>query len=314
MMNSSVQLFKNNFIGMSPPAKIMLLIFLVFVSVFFGSLLALVIAVPIFHTSFINIAGIISNPQLSTIGVMKYFQISQSIFLFVIPALVASWLFDAGAFNYIKANRKPSVITLLLVMLAVSAAIPFLNRIAALNMQMDLPASMDRVEKFMKSMEEKASELTELFLVSNTTIALAINFIMIAIIPAIGEEFLFRGVIQRLFSEWTRNVHWGVFLTAFLFSFIHFQFYGFVPRFLLGMFFGYLLVWSGSIWVPVMGHLVNNGLAVLYYHFSTEPMGETLMDKAGTDSNSIFYLSAFITFAFIGMIYLREKGHVRSDS
>ena len=74
----------------------------------------------------------------------------------------------------------------------------------------------------------------------------------------------------------------GIRITAFLFSFIHFQFYGFFPRFLLGLYFGYLLVWSGSIWVPVTAHFINNGLAVFYYHFAADPMGETSLDKIGT--------------------------------
>ena len=86
-------------------------------------------------------------------------------------------------------------------------------------------------------------------------------------------------------------------MAAFIFSFIHFQFYGFLPRFLLGLYFGYLLVWSSCIWVPVTGHFINNGVAVLYYHFATEPMGETNMDKLGTSEeyNYALYLSIIST-------------------
>ncbi len=124
-----------------------------------------------------------------------------------------------------------------------------------------------------------------------------------------GEEFLFRGVIQRLFTEWTRNRHVGIWIAAFLFSFIHFQFYGFLPRFLLGLYFGYLLVWSSSIWVPVTGHFINNGVAVLYYHFATKPMGETTMDKLGTSKeyNYALYLSIISTAILLSLIYMKEK-------
>jgi uncharacterized protein len=161
----------------------------------------------------------------------------------------------------------------------------------------------------MKMMEEEAAQLTKLFLESRSTGVLIINFMIIAILPAIGEELLFRGVIQRLLGEWTKNVHIGIFLAAFIFSFIHFQFYGFVPRLLLGLYFGYLMFWSGSIWVPVIAHLVNNGMAVIYYHFAELPAGETMLDTAGTETgNYLVYISAFLTCLVIGLIYMHEKG------
>jgi hypothetical protein len=163
-------------------------------------------------------------------------------------------------------------------------------------------------------MEDSAARLTELFLVTDTTRDLMMNLLMIAILPAIGEEFLFRGVIQRLFTEWTRNNHIGIFLAAFLFSFIHFQFYGFLPRFMLGLFFGYLLFWSGSLWVPVTGHFINNALAVLYYHYTGNPGEETALETIGTSGNSnyLLYLSVFVTSLLIGMIFLHEKGNRES--
>ena len=99
----------------------------------------------------------------------------------------------------------------------------------------------------MKNAEEEATKLREAFLNINSAFQFVIVFFMVAILPAIGEELLFRGVAQRLFSEWTKNVHWGIFISAFLFSALHMQFYGFVPRLLLGMMFSYMLEWSGSL-------------------------------------------------------------------
>jgi hypothetical protein len=83
-----------------------------------------------------------------------------------------------------------------------------------------------------------------------------------------------------------------------------------LPRFLLGLYFGYLLVWSSSIWVPVTGHFINNGIAVFYYHFATKPMGETAMDKLGTSEefDYVLYLSIISTALLVVYIYMREKG------
>jgi membrane protease YdiL (CAAX protease family) len=168
---------------------------------------------------------------------------------------------------------------------------------------------MHSLEVRIKSMEETAGRLTGLFLTGGDGFTLALNMFMIAVLPALGEEFLFRGVIQRLLTEWTANKHVGVWMAAFIFSFIHFQFYGFLPRFLLGLYFGYLLVWSSCIWVPVTGHFINNGVAVLYYHISTKPMGETNMDKLGTSKeyNYVLYLSIIIIALLLIFTYMKEK-------
>jgi membrane protease YdiL (CAAX protease family) len=276
-----------------------------------GSLLAMILAIPLFHYDLVTLSSIIRDPGTENISVIKFFQIIQSITLFIIPALVAAWLFSPNTFDFIAARKKPSEVTLVLVSLSIVAAIPMLNMVTDLNTRLELPQWFDGLEQKMINLEESAAKLTELFLRSDSVADLLINLFMIALLPAIGEEFLFRGVVQRLLSEWTKNNYVGIIITAFLFSFIHFQFYGFVPRFLLGLYFGYLMFWSGSIWVPVIAHFVNNGLAVFYYHFAAKPMGDTPLDTVGTPGNGnyILYISVFLTSLIIGMIYLKEKSN-----
>jgi membrane protease YdiL (CAAX protease family) len=294
---------------MSVPAKLLLLLMLVLFFLITGSATAALISVPLFGYDLKALYSLIENPSADHITIVKFFQIVQSVFLFLLPALIAAWLFSDNALKYLQADRKTSAYTLLLILLSLIIAIPLMNFVTYYNTRLDLPDMFHGLEDKIKTMEENAGELTELFLESNSYNDLAINFLMIAILPALGEELFFRGILQRIFVEWTRNSHVGVILAAFLFSFIHFQFYGFIPRFLLGLYFGYLLVWSSSIWAPVAGHLINNGIAVLYYHFAVRPMGDTMMDKLGIEQGAYYalYLSVFLTSAIIGLIYLHEK-------
>lgn len=313
-MSDSINPFRQSFKSISTPAKLILLVFLILLFALIGSLMALMLAIPIYHCDLATIYGILENPDEVNIGMIKFFQIIQSISMFIIPALIASWLFSERTFSYLGANRKVSGTTLFMVLLSLIIAVPLLNMVTDLNARLDLPVWLDGIEKRMVTLEESAERLTGLFLMSNTAGDLLVNFLMIAILPAIGEEFLFRGVLQRLFIDWTKSHHMGILLSAFLFSFIHFQFYGFLPRLLLGMYFGYLMYWSASIWVPVAAHLINNGMAVFYYHFTDETTGKTALDTIGTGDNGnyLLYLSVFLTGVLIGMIYLNEKK--RGDS
>jgi membrane protease YdiL (CAAX protease family) len=314
-MSLLVSSFRQSFMQMSAPAKLMLVVFLFLLFLILGSVAAFLLSIPLYHYDLLTLSKIMKSPDAGNISVIKFFQIFQSVFMFIIPAILAAWLFSENVFTYLKADRKASVITLLMVLIMLIVAVPMLNEVSVINSRLDLPVWLDWLEKKIRASEDSADRLTTLFLVSDTNMDLAVNFLMIAILPAIGEEFLFRGVLQRLLIDWTKNSHLGVILGAFIFSFIHFQFYGFVPRFLLGLCFGYLMLWSGSIWVPVAGHLINNGMAVIFYHFTTKPMGETTLDTIGTNDNGnyILYLSVFFTCLLLGMIYKREKREVVSS-
>ena len=157
----------------------------------------------------------------------------------------------------------------------------------------------------MKNTEEMAAELTEAFLKVDGVSGLVFNLFMIAFLPAIGEEFFFRGVVQRIFTRMTRNHHSGIWISAILFSAIHMQFYGFLPRMLLGVLFGYLLVWSGTIWLPVVAHFFNNAFAVIAMYFIGKGMINPEIENIGSSSGS-YYLAA-ISLGFIFLIMWQIK-------
>jgi membrane protease YdiL (CAAX protease family) len=297
--------FRESFIQMPVSLKMILLVFVILIFAIVGTILTFACAIPLFNKESDEIFHIIANPDSGNIYVLKYFQIGQTVLWFLLPAVAFAWLVSENGYHYLRLNRNISVITLVLVFLLAGASTQLMNAVLQLNSKLDLPLWLDTIERKMVLQEEAAGRLTELFLASNTYSSLMFNFAMIAILPALAEEFLFRGVLQRLMCDWTKNEHAGIIISAFIFSFIHFQFFGFLPRFMLGIYFGYLLLWSGSLWVPIAAHLINNGMAVIYYHFSTD----NKLDTIGTsgDSNYMFYISVFITCTLIGLIYMHEK-------
>ena len=111
--------------------------------------------------------------------------------------------------------------------------------------------------------EDLAAELTKFFTTFNTTGDLVLGLVVIALLPAIGEELVFRGMLQPEFYRLSGNHHTAIWISAFIFSAFHMQFFGLVPRMLLGALFGYLYVWSGNLWMPMIAHFVNNSFSVL---------------------------------------------------
>jgi membrane protease YdiL (CAAX protease family) len=272
------------------------------------------VAMPVFGVSFSQIGEILSSPNPESLPMIKFLQIVQTVFGFLLPAVLCAWLYSHDTIDFIKADRKPRWGSLFLAIITLIVAIPLLNGMTWINSHFALPESLHFIEEKMRGMEDQADKLTEMFLTGGTIRGFIFNLLMIAVLPALSEEILFRGVAQRLLTDVSRNVHAGIWLAAFLFSFVHFQFYGFLPRLLLGAYLGYLFYWSGSIWLPIVAHFINNGFAVVYYHFATQPMNSTVMDQLGVASRYKYWL--FISLAgtslLIYLTYKREKQVIKS--
>ncbi|MGM0463557.1 MAG: CPBP family intramembrane glutamic endopeptidase [Bacteroidota bacterium] len=200
--------------------------------------------------------------SLKEINYFKYIQALQHISIFLIPSLIISFFMKRDIGSYLGINRWTGALAAVLSMLFIFFLIPLTSYLGWLNTGLDLPGWLEGIEEWMQLKEEQAGRLTSLLINTTTIGGLMVNMLIIAVIPAVGEEFLYRGVLQKIFMAWFRSGHLAVLLTAFIFSATHLQFYGFLPRFVLGLAFGYMYLWSGSIWLPVLAHLVNNAIPV----------------------------------------------------
>jgi membrane protease YdiL (CAAX protease family) len=246
-------------------SKLVMLICLMLGGMFLGTILALVLIRPVFGLDILSDMSLltVNSANPATIPLLKFVQFMQATFMFIVPAhLYATWVNKDNVVHVLSLHKAPAYHFLFGASLIIAFA-PTVAGLSILNEQMQLPGFMAGMESWMKTAEQSAERLTNMFLQADTFSGLLINLLVIAIIPAIGEELIFRGILQKLFIEKTRSIHAGIWITAIIFSAFHMQFYGFLPRVALGAVLGYGMVWSGTIWVPVLMHLINNGTAVI---------------------------------------------------
>jgi len=292
-----------------PYSKFLIVIGLVVTGMAASTLLSAFLASVIFGVSFMELQTLLSdfdNPL--SIPILKFIQTFSAIGTFIIPAFVIGWLFDQNAFDYLKLSKRASLISVILVFVLLFAALPLINYLGELNSRMSLPSWLSGVEHWMRSSEDDAAKLMDKFLEIHTVSGFIFSIIMIAVLPALSEELIFRGILQRLFSEWSKNIHVGIWSSAILFSAMHMQFYGFIPRMLLGVMLGYLLFWSGSLWLPIIAHFINNAAAVIFAFLFSHKMIEVDADKIGTANDyAALSVSVLMTAVLLWMIYKKEK-------
>ena len=294
------------FRGMKPFSQLMFSAFVMVASLLVFMILAMIVAIPFFGLdtlmSGMSVSGM-DTPE--GLAFLKYFQVVQSIGLFVVPPIVIAWLYHGNIREYLLLNKTTTLLSYLYAVLAVLTLIPLINFMGEINGQMKFPESLSGIEDWMRTMEDAAEVMVKKFMKVENISGLLFNIFMIAVLPAIGEELMFRGVIQRIFTSWSKNYHWGIWITAFLFSAMHLQFYGFLPRMALGAMFGYLLVWSGTMWVPILAHFANNTMGVVGYYLIDKGTISKDVEEwgTGTEQFPLVLLSLITTGVLLFLIY-----------
>jgi uncharacterized protein len=247
-----------------------------------------------------------------TLSQVKYYQLVQAIGFFVIPGFFLHWIFSTPESGYFPIRRKPHYFSILLIAITLILSIPLINYLIKYNQSITFPDFLSNLEGRLKKLELNAELVTTQLLTANNFGAYLINLLIIAIIPAVGEEFLFRGVLQKIFQDITKNKHMAVLLAAILFSAIHGQFFGFIPRFALGVFFGYIMLWSNNIWLPVLAHFINNAIAVTMYFLNSKVnLDFNRLETFFSDGRGII-LSVLLCFAGVYFIKSISKNSINA--
>jgi len=242
---------------------------------------------------------------------LDYSEISEKerLALFILQGCIALSAFIISPIFYLKIIEKKSLsrlswskLSLLAVVLTTVITFSFMpvnSFIIEWNMGLDFP---DLFESWFREREDEAQQITQALTNFTSPGYFILAFLVIAIIPAIGEELLFRGLIQNKLWE-ASNIHVAIWVTGILFGVIHLQFYGVVPRILLGVLFGYLYYWSGTLWVPIIAHFFNNGITLIaLYMYNTGAINFDLENQ----EMPLFILIPFILIFIAALLYFKK--------
>jgi membrane protease YdiL (CAAX protease family) len=247
-----------------PVLSILLTLVLVFAGFnLIGPFIGFFISVPFYDGSMTEMLTGLQHPTADP-GIRTTLMILQACGTFfgliVVPwTLLRKQGIPLGDFFNQRLYVQPVILIVFIVVMFIIAD----SVIAVWNQNIDFPDWLSGFEKWARASEDTMTELTKFVTQFDSFGAMVFGLVVIAILPAIGEEIVFRGLIQNDLFRGTRNIHVAIWTSAIVFSAFHLQFFGFFPRMLLGALFGYLYYWSGSLLMPIIAHFINNGLIVV---------------------------------------------------
>ena len=228
----------------------------------------------------------------------------QDVFVFILPALIAMAIFYRHPMQVMGMNRAPSWASLGVIVLFCIVSLPAMNWLVDINESMKLPAWMSGIEHMMRAMEDGAADTTRQLLDIHSLGQFLYTLLVVGFMAGLSEEILFRGAMLRTMQDSRLGKHAVVWITAIIFSALHVQFYGFLPRMLLGVWLGYLLVWTGSLWVPIIAHTLNNSIVVIFSYLTNKGLvPEGFGDHLGLPAQGGFpWLAVISLIASIALV------------
>lgn len=270
-------------------SKISLLFGLIFSSFILHNLFALFIVSLSVQDGFNMFFSYDLSSSLS-INIMKFVQFFNALGTFITPILIYGYIIDFD-FNFKTSVNRQSALIVIAIMILVTPIVSFLLE---WNTLINFP-------EWMLKYDMNSEDIVLAFLNMNTYWDLFFNIIVMAIIPAFGEELLFRGLLQKSLFKKIGEIHISIFITALLFSAIHLHLDGLLPRLFLGIILGYLFYWSQSLWIPIIAHFINNAMAIIFsYPFfkSFNTLQQFGFSSANQTTNTSF-LSAFFSLSAV---------------
>ncbi len=259
-----------------------------------------------------SVVWLFLNGKLSETGIMRILQVIQSVGIFIVPSAIGTWLFydnrytdNFGSFKKIS----PSILSVSIIIMISST--PLISWASYINTNIPVPEALADIWQWMKEKESAAIELTRTFLSGSTATDYAANILIMALLPAIGEEWLFRGMIQPMMARATKNSDIAILITAIIFSALHFQFLTFVPRVILGVILGYLFYLGKNLWLPIAAHFINNFVAfAAYKYYESNPVNGTdpLLPSTSIPNAALTVASLIIVMVGLYTVdYLTQK-------
>ncbi len=293
---------------LSPLSRIFFASLLIISTFSLISALGILLAVPLFGISLYDTMNLLADPvEPGTRALLRYLQSVQTAGLFILPALLAGFLFSGNAPAYLQLNRRAKAWSFILTIALLVVSVPLIQGIITLNEQMKLPYALAGLEQWMRETEDQAAALTDMFLEGITLSDLLVNLLVVAVLPGIGEELMFRGLVQRLFADWLGSMHAAIWISAILFGAMHLQFYGIFPRILLGALLGYMFWWSGSLWIPVFAHFLNNAYSVVMAWLASNGWITGDWEMSGRTSDPLILSFSFLLTIFCIFLFFRSR-------
>lgn len=258
----------------------------------------------------ILVGKILNNPTAT----MRITATMQDLIAFTLPAIAMALISTKQPATFLSVDKKVGVGSVMLTIGVMLISIPAMNYLIEWNEQITFPESLASIEQWMKVSEQQAQENINTLLGGTSVADLIMSILIVGVMTGFAEEILFRGALLKLIATANKkvNIHFAIWTTAFLFSAIHMQFYGFFPRLLLGAFFGYLLWWSGSLWLPIIAHSINNIITVIFTWLTKRGVIEIDPNTIGTTDDTIIMAVTSLIVTAIAIVAL-HKFIVRSN-
>jgi len=200
--------------------------------------------------------------------------------------------------EYLRATPRFAWLLMVVVFAVMIASSPLIEFLTNLNQKIPVPHFL----QWMVDNAVKEEKVMTAMMDMKTLWDAIYNVLFIGLLTAVVEELMFRGCLQTIFEKWTKNIHVAIWITAILFSAFHMDFYGFLPRVLLGAMFGYFVAWSDSVWPAVWAHFLNNSTIVVVNYLYQQKL-----IKLNPDDNHVFnnagYSISLLIVLFLFWVY-----------